>query len=251
MIQVIENPSAVVTVQTQAPQSFRLDYAGEPLLIDPVQTSPEQFYNTVSLKRDGVFFARKTAGEASILCDRAWENLRIIAVDAANCYDGSVEKAIRVWICNLPHQMVTVDIVKTTEDTSLCTQFSVNNRDETLNIHEYSQQRLVFRRGGQGLKLFELISLTDGVPVSADLDHTQAGPVVGYAWEDKPGKEHLRVHTYSMDTSEAIPRWHVRLLENNAIRMEYPGAEDWWDVLAEPNRITLTRKNGKQEVVLL
>lgn len=252
MIHTIEGnqPHALVAIRTDYPQSFQLTYNNEQLLVDSAENVPEQFYNTFVLKQNGAIITRSTC-EAKPICDRTWETLRILALDATESYGDSVEKAIRVWIMDLPHQLVTVDILKTAEDSSLCTYFSVNNRDNTLNIHEYSQQRLVFRRGGQGLKLFEVLSLTDGAPVSATLDHTQTGSVVGYSWEDRPGKEHLRVHTYSMDTSEHIPQWHVRLLENNAVRMEYPGAEDWWDVLAESDRITLTWKNGKQEVVLL
>lgn len=252
MIHTIEGkqPHALVAIRTDYPQSFRLDYANEPLLIDAAENTSEQLCNTFALKQNGAVITR-AAGEAKILCDRAWETLRFIAADVSEVYGTQVQRAIRVWILDLPHQMVTVDLVETNEDVSLCTYFSVNNRDHTLNIHEYSQQRLVFRRGGQGLKLFELLSLTDGEPVSAALDRTQEGPIVGYSWEDRPGKKHLRVHTYSMDTSETIPQWHVRLLENNVIRMEYPGAEDWWDVLPQADCITITRKNGKQELIPL
>ena len=235
-------PHAAVSIQADARQSFQLTYHGEALLIDGT---------AIALHQNGAALPPAQAIESTLLCNRTWENLQIFAADCAAGYPDAVEKAIRVWILDLPHQMVTVDIVKTKEDCTLCTNFNVNNLDDTLNIHEYSQQRLVFRRGGQGFKLFELLSLTDGVPVSATLNHAQVGPIVGYSWEDLPGKAHLRVHTYSMDTSENIPQWHVKLLENNAIRMEYPRAEDWWDILPEPHQITLIRKDGKQEVIKL
>lgn len=289
-----ENAGAVVALQAgyqpynvtshrhRDQNSFQLTIGKERMLVDPghccyrlkaqKEAVSEFSHNTFSIRRSGQFleqrevdgniYQRKAPGN-QLLVNDCWKNIRIIASDMAALYEVSVEKAIRVWIMNLPHQMMTVDIIKTKDNTSLYTHFCVNNRDNQLREHIYSQHRLVFRRNGEALKLFEVYSETDGKACTAkfsfdwtamhDYYHPLAnqegqgkeGSVNRYWWEDNPGRNHLRMHTYVMDTSEEIVHWHVYLLEDGYVRMENPTRDAWIDVAARMDQITI--RNEKNE----
>lgn len=295
-----ENTKAVVALQAgyrpyhvtahrhRDQNSFQLVIGGERMLVDPGhccyrlnsqrEAVSELAHNTISLKRDGSILEQRLVGgnifqqEPSgnrLLADYTWGNVHITASDMAGLHDDTVEMAVRIWILKLPHQMATVDIVKTREDMSLCTHFCVNNRDSRLLVHQYSEQRLVLRRGGQALKLFEMFSSTDGVvkPAKFDFDWTamhtyyhplpnqagqgKEGSVCRYRWEDSPGREHIRIHTYAMDTSEAIIHWHVRLLPDDTVRMENPTADAWLDIKADMEQVILRNEHNEKERLIL
>lgn len=268
--------------------SFQLVIGQERMLVDPghccyrlnaqKEAVSEAAHNTISLKKDGAvveqssvegnIFRRSPSGN-NLLANYSWGHVRLIASDMAGLYDGRVEKAVRVWVMNLPHQMLTVDIVKTGEDMSLCTHFNVNNRDNTLKVHKYSDQRLVLRRGGQALKLFEVFSSTDGEvkPAGFSFDWTamhdfyhplpnqagqgREGSVNRYCWEDTPGREHIRIHTYVMDTSEDIVHWHVYLMDDGFVRMEYPDGDTWLEVKADMEQVVVRNEKLEEERLLL
>lgn len=268
--------------------SFQLVVGKERMLVDPghccyrlnaqKEAVSEFSHNTISLKKEGMvveqaavegnIFLRGALGN-KLLANYSWDHVRLIASDMAGLYDKQVEKAVRVWVMNLPHQMLTADIVKTGEDMSLCTHFNANNRDNALKVHKYSDQRLVLRRGGQALKLFEVFSSTDGErkPARLSLDWTamhdyyhplpnqagqgREGSVNRYHWEDTPGKEHIRIHTYVMDTSEEIVHWHVYLLADGFVRMENPSGNAWIDVKADMDQVVVRNEKLEEERLFL
>lgn len=285
-IQAGYQPFNVTSHRHKDQNSFQLTMEKERMLVDPghccyrlraqKEAISEFAHNTFSIKKngeiieqkevDGNIFVRQPARNR-LIANYSWGNVRIAASDTSALYEELVEQAVRVWIMNLPHQMLTIDVIKTKEDTSLCTHFSVNNRDNKLREHRYSEQRLVLRRNGQALKLFEIYSETDGKKVTAKFDsdwtamhnyyHPLAnqegqgreGSVCRFCWEDGPGRNHIRIHTYVMDTSEEIVHWHVYLLDDGFVRMENPTQDAWLDVRAQMNQIII--RNEKQEEELL
>lgn len=145
--------------------------------------------------------------------------------------------------------------------------FNVNNRDNALKEHRYSDHRLVFRRNGQALKLFDVFSSVDGkqVPIKLgigwgtmhDYYHPlpnqegqgKDGSVNQYYWVDGEGKEHIRINTYVMDSSEEIVHWHVYLMEDGFVRMENPAADAWIDVKADMGRVMIRNEKEKEEIL--
>lgn len=262
--------------------SFQLVIGRERMLVDPghccyrlkaqQEAVSDYAHNTITIKKDGVPLEQEEVtgninqrqlAKNHLLWNHSWNHIQLVASDMGELYGGTVERAVRVWVMNLPHQMMTIDLVKTLEPTTLCTHFNVNNRDNKLQEHIYSDHRLVLRRNSQALKLFEMQSMVDGVKTDSTFDFDwsamhayyhplpnqagqgKEGSLKRYCWEDIPGKEHIRIHTFVMDTSEEIVRWHVLELADGWIRMENPSGDQWIDVKAKMDRITI--RNEKQE----
>lgn len=106
------------------------------------------------------------------------------------------------------------------EDMSLCTHFNANNR---------------------------VFSSTDG----EEAGQGREGSVNRYHWEDTPGREHIRIHTYVMDTSEEIVHWHVYLLADGFVRMENPSGNAWIDVKADMDQVVIRNEKLEEERLFL
>lgn len=227
---------------------FELAVNGEWMLADVSGTQDAQFGNVPFLLENGQRVPAETAPE-TLLWKESWQGVQIAAWDMTEHWSTLAEKAVRVWIGVFPHQMLTADLVVTRRPAQLGTQFCFDNKDGALQEHHYSDQRLVLRRHGQALKLFELLSSVDGVPVQAAYSGAwialpeEEQTVRRYCWQDTRGTEHIRVHTYLMDTSEQVVRWHAYAIDDGFVRLEDPEGR-CLDVKAECACITL--RNDQQ-----
>lgn len=291
----IENPRTVVALQAggrpfhvtahrhKDQNSFQLICGQERMLVDPghccyrlraqKEAVSELCHNTFSIRKNGEImeqrevegniFLRKEPGNR-LLCNYFWKNVQLTASDAAGLYDDTIQKAVRIWIMDLPYRMFVIDVVEASVPVSLCTHFCANNRDNALRVHRATPQRLVLRRGGQALKLFEAYSETDGREVKSEFhfDWTamhnyyhplenqegqgREGSVCRYLWEGAAGRKHLRIHTLVMDGDREIVGWHVYPVENGYIRITSPGDTNYLDAKVTDNSVMLRNELGEE-----
>lgn len=262
--------------------SFQLAIGNERMLIDPghccyrLQTqresASEMAHNTISVKKKGQLleqkavggniFRREDAGNR-LLCSYFWKHVQIVGSDASGLYAGAVEKAVRYWVMDLPHMMFVIDVISAKEEVSVCAHFCANNRDGRLQVHQATEQRLVLRRGGRALKLFEAYAETDGKETASKLSFNwtamhdyyhplpnqagqgKEGSVCRYLWEGPEGKEHVRIHTFLMDESEAVKGWHVYHMEDGYVRMESPDKKRILEAKLEDGCLLLRDETGE------
>lgn len=285
-IQAGYKPYNVTSHRHKDQNSFQLVIGKERMLIDPghccyrlnsqKEAISELAHNTFSIKSNGTVieqkevkgnvFKRIEVGN-QLICNYFWGNVQIIASDIENLYDDTIQKAVRIWIMELPHKMFVVDVITAKEPVSLCTHFCVNNRDNTLHVNKATDQRLVFRRGGQALKLFEAYSETDGQETKSkysfnwtamhDYYHPLAnqdgqgkeGSVNRYLWDGEEGKVHIRIHTLIMDNSQAIVGWHVYQMEDGYIRIESPCKKHIIEVKVQKDKMVIRNENMEEEII--
>ncbi len=293
-----EQPKVVVAIQAgyhslnvtshrhMDQNSFQLAIGKERMLIDPghccyrLRTQREAVselsHNTFSIKYQGkLLMQREVRGnifkregiDNRQICNYFWKSVQIVASDATRLYGDPITKAVRVWIMKLPHEMFVVDMVTASEPVVLCTHFCANNRDNGLSVHQKTQDRLVLRRGGQALKLFNAYSGTDGRATETRLtfDWTamhdyyhplpnqggqgKEGSVCRYQWDGPEGKEQIRIHTFLMDDSQAVKGWHVYYTQDSFVRMESPDRNRFLDAKVEMGRVILRDETDEIHVV--
>lgn len=295
-----EEPEATVAIQAgycslnvashrhKDQNSFQLISGNERMLVDPGHTCyrlraqkeavSEMAHNTCSVKKNGILleqeevtgnvFKRKNPGNR-LLYQYFWGNVQIIVSDASGLYKSPVNKAVRIWVMKLPHMIFTADLVEAKEPVSVCTHFCVNNRDGKLKLHRASDQRLVFRRGGRALKLFEAYSETDGEekPSRYSFDWTamhdyyhplenqegqgKEGSVCRYSWDGEEGYRHIRIHTFVTDDDETIVRWHVYRTDDGFVRIEEPCRDKWTEIRVTQERLEIRNEKAEKETVKL
>ncbi len=152
-----------------------------------------------------------------------------IVMDMTKAYGGDVESARRAVVCALPHAVFVIDAARTARPMRMRAHFPMNNRDGRLATHRADDHRLVFRRGGEALKLFECACFVDGKALSSTLrmdwgfSHRNyhplpgqdgqglEGSIVTYTWQDADmGREHLRVCAIASDIEPRITGWHIK-----------------------------------------
>ena len=285
-IQAGYQPYNVTSHRHKDQNSFQLVIGKERMLIDPghccyrlnaqKEAISELAHNTISIKKDGLVveqkevkgnvFKRKEVGN-NLICNYFWGSVQIVASDIANLYDDTIQKAVRIWVMELPHKMFVIDVVTAKEPVSLCTHFCVNNRDNKLQVNKASDQRLVIRRGGQALKLFEAYSETDGQgrhskyscdwtamhtyyhPLPNQEGQGKEGSVNRYLWEGEKGREHIRIHTLVMDASQEIVGWHVYHMEDGFTRIESPCKKHCIEVKVQNNKLVIRNEKMEEEII--
>ncbi len=147
------------------------------------------------------------------------DTLVIISDVTSFCREKLIKKAIQIRIICMPNMMFEVDYVEANEPVSLETRFVLNNDDHLLKTHVYNQQKLVFRRGEDALKLFNVQNITDDKATDTELV-VEADDI--YRWTDKEtGCKLCRIQTFMMDDEPKIRGWHLRETED-FFRLEAP-----------------------------
>ncbi len=171
-----------------------------------------------------------------------FEDTLVIVSDVTSLYDEKVvKKAMQIRVICMPNMMFETDYVEAYEPASLETRFVLNNEDNQLKTNVYNKQKLVFRRGAEALKLFNVQNILDDKAMDTELvvegDHI-------YRWVDKEeGYKLCRIHTFMMDEEPKIPGWHLRETED-FFRLEAPDHIDVLDFKLTENGFAV-RRNGK------
>jgi len=170
-----------------------------------------------------------------------FEDVLVIISDVTSlCDEKLVKKAMQIRVICMPNMMFEADYVEAYEPVSLETRFVLDNEDNQLNTHVYNEQRLVFRKGNEALKLFNVQNTLDDKVTDTELvveaDHI-------YRWTDKEeGCKLCRIHTFMMDEEPKIRGWHLRETED-FLRLEAPDHTDVLDFKFTENGFAV-RRNG-------
>lgn len=171
-----------------------------------------------------------------------FEDTLVIVSDVTSLYEEKVvKKAMQIRVICMPNMMFEADYVETYEPASLETRFILNNEDNQLKTNVYNKQKLVFRRGAEALKLFNVQNTIEDKVSDTELvveaDHI-------YRWTDKEeGCKLCRIHTFMMDEEPKIPGWHLRETED-FLRLEAPDHMDVLDFKLTDDGFAV-RRNGK------
>ncbi|NLC45216.1 MAG: hypothetical protein GX783_13160 [Clostridiales bacterium] len=268
--------------------SFQLVIGKERMLIDPGhccyrlssqrKSVDESSHNTFSIWKDGKPLKQKSVSgniftESPVGNERLYNqwvgDVIVVASDMAKLYGDIIKKASRFWIMKLPHMMFVIDVVEADEPVGLCSHFVVNNRNNELNANIYSPNRLVFRRGEEALKLFEIYSETDGQKSDTSLEYDwtyvhdfyhplpnqigqgKEGSGLTYLWKSKnEGKKQIRIHTLAMDREIHIKKWHVIVREDGFIRIESPDPNEYLDVSIQGDEIIIRQPHWGTDRVM-
>ena len=149
-----------------------------------------------------------------------FEDTLVIVSDVTSLYEEKVvKKAMQIRVICMPNMMFEADYVEAAEPISLETRFVMNNEDNQLNTHIYNEQKLVFRRENEALKLFNAQNMVDSRIADTDLI-VEAEHI--YRWLDKEeGRKLCRVHTFMMDEEPKIKGWHL-IEKDEFLRLEAP-----------------------------
>ncbi|MGI6279457.1 MAG: heparinase II/III domain-containing protein [Acutalibacteraceae bacterium] len=257
--------------------SFQTVYGMERLLVDPghccyrldsQQKSLSDFsHNTFTLRYNGkVMHQQKIGGNIFVpkkpLNKRLFSGYHgdvfVTACDMTALFGAPVKKAVRVFLMKLPHMMFVADIVESDQPVNMDTHFVVNNRENLLNVHLYSENRIVFRRAASGMKLFHLQSVADGQILNPELEfgwsymhdfyhpkpnqagQGKEGSALCYRWiGKKPALVQRRLCSVIMSDEPGIRSWHVFPQNDGYFRMESPKGVEAIEVKLEQNCIYL------------
>lgn len=171
-----------------------------------------------------------------------FEDTLVIVSDVTSlCDEKLVKKAMQIRVICMPNMMFEADYVETCEPVQMETRFVLNNEDNLLKTNVYNKQKLVFRRGNEALKLFNVQNTIDDKASDTELV-VEADYI--YRWTDKAeGCKLCRIHTFMMDEEPKIPGWHLREMED-FLRLEAPDHIDVLDFKLTENGFAV-RRNGK------
>lgn len=241
--------------------SFLLTVGKERMLIDPgvccyrlwswQNAKHERSHNVATFfKGDELIPQHQLSGKNSAEPGRYLNQLKVfeqfqdawvVVSDAAMLYDPAViGKAVRIWVMCMPNMLFVADYVVSKEPIRMETSFVMNNEDACLRTNVHDTHRLVFRRGLEAMKMFNVLNMVDGkeIPTELAYDWTFAhhrassqpnqpgqakeGSGLIYRWTcGTEGTELYRLHTFMMDEEKYIQKWHMRQTEE-FIRLEAP-----------------------------
>lgn len=205
---------------------------------------------TLCQKKAGGCFLDREAPLARNLMNERVGRAHVLAVDLTDAFDEQVTVALRAVISVMPHAFFIIDRAETKVPLIMRTHFPINNRDNQTRVHRADEHRLVFRRCGQGMKLFECVSEPDGQSVPSRMvcrwgychQHYHSlpnqacqgkeGSAAIYSWEENaPAASHLRICAVAADCEPRITGWHIK-----------PGAQgEWYIESPEKNRLLVLR----------
>ena len=262
--------------------SFMLTVGKERMLIDPgvccyrlwswQNAKHERSHNLATFYRGDELIpqhqlsGKNTPGSGEYLNElrvfERFEDAWVVVSDAAKLYDKTViEKAIRIWVVCMPNMLFVADYVVSKEPIRIETSFVVNNEDARLRTNVHDTHRLVFRRGTEAMKMFNVLNLVDGKEVLTELAYdwtfahhrassepnqpgqAKEGSGLIYRWGCKEGGicQH-RIHTFMMDEEKYIQKWHMRQV-GEFIRLEAPDHVNTLDFKFTDNGFAVRRND--------
>ncbi|ASN22038.1 heparinase II/III domain-containing protein [Arthrobacter sp. YN] len=165
----------------------------------------------------------------------------VFGADVADAYGKPITRAQRTWITWLPHVVIIVDDIETSQPMVVNSQFVLNNRDNKLRTNRATDTRLVFRRGDSAVKFFQLSSETDGVASAAPVEtqltalHDVYDPHPNAPGQGKEGSGHVHsfptatagtrhraVYIIIMDHDSQIQNWHAYAQADGTVELGLP-----------------------------
>lgn len=132
-------------------------------------------------------------------------------------------RAERAWLHALPHVVVIVDRVVSSDPVELIADFSISDADGGLRTNIATQTRLVLRQHDAAMKFFLMVAETDGSPAETVLDSGLEDGLRRVRWLlPASGREHLMVFAAVLEAEPGIPQWHIDRSGADAIRIEGP-----------------------------
>ena len=192
---------------------------------------------------DGNFYVRKPPRTVTLM-NQYIGRAHVLAIDTTDAYGEEVLLARRAFVSVLPNAVFVIDVARTAQPLKMRTHFPLNNRDGALKVHRADEQRYVFRRNGEAMKLFECAAYVDGKalpsrmqfdwgychrnyhPLANTQGQAKEGSAEIYNWVDaQAGKTHMRVCAIAADRDERIKGWHIKAEANGDWYIESPERE--------------------------
>ena len=161
--------------------------------------------------------------------------ITVVAADAAAVYGAPVERFTRIWLLIGENVLVVCDRFSFSAPTRIEWNWSLNNRDGSLEFAIESNRRLLARRGGAGIRIVHASRHSAFMGPLYSFMHDHYHPEPAQKGEGRPGSSLIFrwtgaeptlqadcLHLFLLDSSGDIDRWTV---EEGAsgITVEAPG----------------------------
>ncbi|THF79109.1 hypothetical protein [Cohnella fermenti] len=157
---------------------------------------------------------RKRPPQAVSRIVRQMGGIQVIRSDAAKRYDGPIKRAERTWIAASPHALFIVDRIEAERPVKAESVFMLHNGDNGMQVKVAAEHKLVLRRGGAGMKFFQVYA-------SSEQRLAESGQAIRYASEQfQPS--HTIVYAAALDDTDAVRSWHIVPLGERHFYVEPP-----------------------------
>ncbi|MEX2605721.1 MAG: heparinase II/III family protein [Kiritimatiellia bacterium] len=170
------------------------------------------------------------------------DDVRIIQSDAAAAYGEPLREFVRSWVMCGSNTLFVVDRIVAETEVKTRWHWMLNNRDGVLDLKPVPPDRLVARRNGVGMKIFNLGGAKlEGPQYSYvhDAYHPLPGQLgegaAGSAWmmqwvELEPQCERTMIHAVCFDDYGKTAGWHLLEREGTDAVLESPGGTECWQL---------------------
>ena len=233
---------------------------------NPVTVSMPYYKVTGQYKAQG-HYANRRPSRLKNEMDQTIGDAYVLTMDMTDAYPEEVVCAKRTVAAVMPHAVFIIDAAKTSKPMALRTHFPMNNRDGALKTHIKDPHKLVFRRGGEAMKVFECLCLADGEESPSNLmfdwgychrnyhplpnqeGQGKEGSAEIYDWADKPALTHIRLCAIASEKDGPIVGWHIKPDGNGQWYIESPEKKEVLRVRIVPDGAFLV-KNGQETRIL-
>lgn len=175
------------------------------------------------------------------------DDIRVIQSDAAAIYGDPIQTFLRTWILCGSNTLFVVDRIVADQPVKTVWHWLLNNRDGALEMKPVPPDRLVVRRNGVGMKMFNLGNASLGGPSYSfmhDAYHPLPGQLgegaSGSAWkmqwtENEALTDRSMIHAICMDDYGKIAGWHLRKQDGVDAILESPGRSESWQLTLKAN----------------
>ena len=164
------------------------------------------------------------------------DRITVVAADAAAVYGAPVERFTRIWLLIGENVLLVCDRFSFSAPCRIEWNWSLNNRDDSLEFDIESNRHLRARRGGAGVRVFHGSRNSAFMGPLYSLMHDHYHPEPAQKGEGRPGSSLVFrwtgseptlgtdcLHLFLMDSSADIDRWTV-VERESGIAVEAPGA---------------------------
>lgn len=142
------------------------------------------------------------------------DGIQVIRIDTAKLYGGPIRRAERTWIVAPPHALFIVDRIEAERPVKTESAFILHNEDNVMQVKVAAEHKLVLRRGGAGMKFFQVYA-------SSPQRLAETGPAIRYASEQfRTG--HTIVYAAALNDTDVVRGWHIVPLGERHFYVEPP-----------------------------
>ncbi|WP_135552878.1 heparinase II/III domain-containing protein [Paenibacillus cymbidii] len=167
--------------------------------------------------------------------------VHVIRCEASELYGAPIRRAERTWIAVMPHVLFIVDRIEAEQAVQVESAFVVNNCDNQLQLKVAAETKLVLRRGGAGMKFFQVHASSGSEPNAGRLSrgweyaHDRNDPQPTRPGQGAEGsavilrytsesfrRSHTIVYAAAMDDTDTVRHWHIIPLSQRHFYVEPP-----------------------------